>query len=115
MFGIKKKLAERDESFRQYMEEFQRRGLFREGKISVLRRTSGYEKSRNDSTKCDLVEFRCGKGVEIYCLVMAHPEDGKTEVSLLGNIDFAARFNGGRSWYLDEYLKSYDCIGQFYR
>ncbi len=114
MFGIKKKLAEGNEPFRRYIEEFQHRGLFQEGKISILRRTTGFEKSRNDSTKCDVVEFRCGKGAAIYCLVIAHLEDGKTEVSLLGNIGFAARLGGGRSWYLDEYLKSYDDIGHFY-
>ncbi len=114
MFGIKKKMMEGNEPFHRYIEEFQRRGLFKEGKIAILRRTSGYEKSRNDSTKCDIGEFRCGTGAEIYCLVIAHLEDGKAEVSLLGNIDFAVRLGGGRFWYLDEYLKSYDRIGHFY-
>ncbi len=113
MFGIKKKMMEGNEPFHQYIEEFQRRGLFKEGKISMLRRTTGYEKSRNDITKCDVGEFRCGKGAEIYCVVISHQEGGKTEVSLLENIDFAVRIGGGRFWYLEEYLKSYDCIGHF--
>ena len=114
MFGMKKKMMERSEPFHRYIEEFQHRGLFKEGKISMLRITTGYEKSRNDSTRCDVGEFRCGKGAEIYCLVIFYQEDGKKEVNLLGNIDFAVRIGGERLWYLDEYFKTYDRIGYFY-
>lgn len=110
MFGLRKKMKKAANPYEQYIERFQKTGALKEGKISIQKITTGYEKSRDDDTRCDVCKFRCGKGAEFYCLVIIHGQP-KT-INLLENIEFASPMGRDRFWYLDEYLKSYDIAGE---
>lgn len=111
MFGIKKKMKMNHDLFGFYIRELQWSGLLKKGTVSILQITTGYELSRTNDTKCDVVEFRCGKGSDIYCMIVEYLDTGNKEIRLLRHVHTAQRLGGGRFYYLDEYLKSYEDVG----